>query len=168
MLWATRCGKDLSLSMSELLVTGVAGCMRGTIAYALILRSMPATPTYTENVFISTVLGVVLINAFCSGPLFPLVLRLAGVVGKHAHHSSSLSSAPSVATEHHVLNVRGYINRKWHDIDNFYFKPLLRPPVIAQAEEGSQMEVLTNTAAGMLTDTAAGSVTPGTVTLTSD
>jgi len=55
--------------------------MRGTIAFALILRSVPPDGMrhQAETVMVTTVLGIVLTNCLVFGGAFPLALRLLGL-----------------------------------------------------------------------------------------
>lgn len=78
-----RCGQKLSLDRRELCVIALAGCMRGTIAYALILRAMPddSLQTPKDTILVTTVLGIVLVNCLVFGGLFPIVLRCLGISG---------------------------------------------------------------------------------------
>ncbi|CAJ1389990.1 unnamed protein product [Effrenium voratum] len=73
-----KCGRRLSLSPKELCIVAMAGCMRGTIAYALILRAVPPEDdqTHLDRVMVTTVLGIVLVNCLVFGGLFPVVMRL--------------------------------------------------------------------------------------------
>jgi len=70
-----------SVKLRHLCVIGLAGCMRGAIAYALILRAVPPVVEQTkqEKMLVSTVLGIVLINCLVFGGLFPVILGLLNV-----------------------------------------------------------------------------------------
>lgn len=43
-----KCGQELALKRKELCMVAMAGCMRGTIAYALILRAVPSEDNQTH------------------------------------------------------------------------------------------------------------------------
>jgi len=147
-------GHRLSISASELAIIGIAGCMRGTIAYALILRSMPKRPNPLQEILISTVLGIVLLNAVLAGPLFPLALRLFGITGggtcmgngadselpSRNEAGMAIADAGSVhgSTVETWSNVRNRLHACWHLVDNRFLKPLLRPsPTELQQESES-------------------------------
>lgn len=53
----------------------MAGCMRGTIAYALILRAVPPEDdqSHVDRIMVTTVLGIVLVNCLVFGGMFPVV-----------------------------------------------------------------------------------------------
>lgn len=148
-----RCGHDLSLEAREVWVIGFAGCMRGTIAYALILRSMPAQQVQKpqDTLLITTVLGIVLVNCAIFGGLFPMVLWLSGInsassVPQHRLESAEVeqvgmtSGAGSDRFRLSRVNperIRNTIHAAWHRIDDGFLKPVFRIP-LARVEEEAQ------------------------------
>lgn len=148
-----RCGQKLALDRKELCVIALAGCMRGTIAFALILRAMPPDQEQTlkETVLISTVLGIVLINCLVFGGLFPLVLRCLGISGGmkpgpncnaeqgtlqmsdvDCSRDSPVASRAGSRRPSLLINtqqVRHTLHGWWHKIDDRFLKPTFRPPV---------------------------------------
>lgn len=56
-------------------MVAMAGCMRGTIAYALILRAVPPEDdqSHVDRIMVTTVLGIVLVNCLVFGGMFPVV-----------------------------------------------------------------------------------------------
>mmetsp|Transcript_39453 Transcript_39453/g.108681 ORF Transcript_39453/g.108681 Transcript_39453/m.108681 type:complete len:702 (+) Transcript_39453:52-2157(+) len=147
-LWLLRCCHDLSLTVRELMVVSLAGCMRGTIAYALIVRALPATLNAVQETMVSTILFIVLANAIFTGGLFPLVLKVLGITARAAEADElaaalaqvevpcstsaesltrTLQALPRQRSLPNVMNPRNHMHGAWHHIDNVYFKPFLRP-----------------------------------------
>jgi len=128
-----RCGEVLALTRKEWCLVAFAGCMRGTIAYALILRAMPPHQNQTpiETVLISTVLGIVLINCLVFGGLFPVVLGLLGIRAQtqDREDESPGHSMTRNAGSHAVAptRLRHGLHRLWHRFDERWMKPLFRP-----------------------------------------
>jgi NhaP-type Na+/H+ or K+/H+ antiporter len=138
-----RCGHSLALSLNEFGIIGFAGCMRGTIAYALILKSVPHEAEESmlddnQRIMLSTVQGVVLINCLFFGGLFPLILCLFRVkpvalnegplLCQDARSFSLGVEQPSTMTDdtrgflprHHPLrpnNLRREVTGRWRQFD---------------------------------------------------
>mmetsp|Transcript_51211 Transcript_51211/g.108840 ORF Transcript_51211/g.108840 Transcript_51211/m.108840 type:complete len:937 (-) Transcript_51211:500-3310(-) len=70
------CGQ-ISLRCRELVVVWMSGTIRGTIAYALILRSVPRpeNQTFEDKILVTTTLGIVMLNSLVIGGLFPILLK---------------------------------------------------------------------------------------------
>jgi len=152
--------KGLSLSWRELVVVWLSGCIRGTIAYALILKAVPMDEDQTpeDRVMVTTVLGIVLLNCLLVGGLFPLMMRLLGLQARaldlgasHAELATSTLHGDANGSETgtnpdtfgqfegehvpHVLRARRAAHRGWHHLDNTYFKDWLRPADWALSEQ---------------------------------
>jgi sodium/hydrogen exchanger-like protein 6/7/sodium/hydrogen exchanger 8 len=110
------------LPKRELCVVALAGCMRGTIAFALVLRATPAPEMQLpeDRLLITTVLGIVMVNAIVFGALFPVAMQLLGLV--------PLADAPQGAVESEGDRPESGVHRRWKRLDNMYLKPLFRKP----------------------------------------
>lgn len=119
---ATRC-RPLALSVAELVVITFAGTMRGTIAFALVLRETPplGQRSHQESLVVSTVLGIVLVNCVLFGGFFPWLLCCLGV-GTEA----ALSRQNTPGTPNTPLARRNMMHRRWRKFDDSYLKPWLR------------------------------------------
>jgi hypothetical protein len=75
-LRALRLWGRLALRVNEWTLIAFSGCMRGVIAYALILHALPDQDRQSaaQTIMVSTVLGIVLLNCLVFGGLFPCVL----------------------------------------------------------------------------------------------
>lgn len=117
-------GSSLALQPRDVCVVALAGCMRGTIAFALILRCMPPemAQTRVEKLMVSTVLGVVLVNCLVFGALFPVALRVLRVRPLVQGKVSDSRLSPKISA-----NDRHGLHRWWHHVDAALVKPLLCP-----------------------------------------
>jgi len=141
-LWVRLRGRrSLVLSLKELCVVALAGCMRGTIAYALVLRAVPPeddqTPTQTN--LVTTVLGIVLVNCLVFGGLFPVVLKCLDIqVANPLEVQPSSRRLLRRAREsfEEGTEIRHGIHRWWHNLDHNFFQVHLLPPQQASCEDG--------------------------------
>ena len=117
-------GRPLSLNAKELCMVGMAGCMRGTIAYALILRAVPPEDeqSHVDRLMVTTVLGIVLVNCLVFGTLFPVVMRLLRLQPRPAGLVDSTPRTFSVGT-----TVRRSLGRWWSNLDEKFLAPVFRP-----------------------------------------
>lgn len=69
------------LSWKEQVLVALGGMMRGSIAFALVLKNVPpaAYRTYSDTVLVSTGLGLVIVNTTCFSILIPMICRSIGV-----------------------------------------------------------------------------------------
>lgn len=76
----TAKGRRLDLSFKELVVVALGGMMRGSIAFALILKNVPpaAYRTASDTLLVSTGLGLVIANTLVFSLLTPLCCRALG------------------------------------------------------------------------------------------
>ncbi|CAE7242172.1 NHX3, partial [Symbiodinium necroappetens] len=120
-----KCGRALSLNAKELCMVGMAGCMRGTIAYALILRAVPPEDeqSHVDRLMVTTVLGIVLVNCLFFGTLFPVVMRLLRLQPRPSgYHDSTPRASFGVGTR-----VRRGLGRWWSSLDEKFLVPVFRP-----------------------------------------
>jgi len=136
-----KCGRALSLNAKELCMVGMAGCMRGTIAYALILRAVPPEDeqSHVDRLMVTTVLGIVLVNCLFFGTLFPVVMRLLRLQPRPpGYHDSTPRASFGVGTR-----VRRGLGRWWSSLDEKFLVPVFRPqpgpnqPWISHEEDAS-------------------------------
>ncbi|CAK0888088.1 unnamed protein product [Prorocentrum cordatum] len=120
----------LSLRWNHMAVIMMAGCMRGAIAYALILKAVPPAGQQSPQqvVMVSTVLGIVLLNCLVFGGLFPVVMRRLGIqaLGASLPHGISHSFLESSAEASHHYRMRAKLHAAWSHFDNSRLKPLLQ------------------------------------------
>jgi len=112
-----------ALPKRELCIVALAGCMRGTIAFALVLRATPAPEMQLpeDRLLITTVLGIVMVNAIVFGALFPVAMQLLGLV--------PLPDVPQGAVEGAGDRIgEGGAHGRWKRLDDRYLKPLFRKP----------------------------------------
>lgn len=125
--------KGLSIPKREIAVVWLAGCIRGTIAYALILKAVPrqqADMNQQEVIMISTVLGIVLSNCLLVGTIFPLVIRILRLQSMTDGMNDVERMPSGVAREVARMRERRLpqaVSWGWRSIDDSYLKPLLRP-----------------------------------------
>jgi len=132
-LRSATCWHPLKLSLPELGIVAVAGSMRGTIAFALILHAAGPEELQTdvETIMVSTVLFVVLIDTLVLGPLFPVLLRLAGLA--HGEGIPSVLSEmlepcvrPDRIRDIRARHLRNTLHGFWKYVDAKYMKPTFR------------------------------------------
>ena len=118
-----RCGQRHAIQPRELCVVSLAGCMRGTIAFALIHRAVPPDGLRhrTETVMVTTVLGIVLMNCLVFGGAFPLALRLLGLTAGPA----ALARQPSPGADP-PAQPRNCLHKGWRHVDDAFLKPAFR------------------------------------------
>lgn len=88
--------RDDRLSNGDLLVIALAGMMRGTIAFALVVKATPAGAVENGKLLQSTVLFLVLINCTVIGVVFPAVLEvLKGGAGGPQGRQAGGSQCPA-------------------------------------------------------------------------
>lgn len=117
-----KCGQRLALSPKELCMVAMAGCMRGTIAYALILRAVPPEDdqSHVDRIMVTTVLGIVLVNCLVFGGMFPVVMRLLKLEPRPDQDSP-------VSGDHFTRQLRRELAGRWQNFDQRYLMPLFRP-----------------------------------------
>eukprot|EP00434_Breviolum_minutum_P009741 symbB.v1.2.008573.t2/scaffold511.1/size325556/20 len=123
-----KCGERLALSGKELCMVCMAGCMRGTIAYALILRAVPPVDeqSHVDTIMVTTVfpggrLGIVLVNCLLFGALFPLAMKFLKLEPRPEGTTDS-PDASSIRT-----HLRRQLRTGWQQFDHRYLMPLFRP-----------------------------------------
>jgi NhaP-type Na+/H+ or K+/H+ antiporter len=133
-------GERLSLDMSQWCLVAFAGCMRGTIAYALILHALPPADrqNWDQTILVSTVLGVVVINSLVFGFLFPIIFKLLGIKPEIQDRSISASSNQTeVSMRDWNLNstwstqrIREGMHFRWVNFDHNWLIPVFRRNVV--------------------------------------
>ncbi|CAE8598508.1 unnamed protein product [Polarella glacialis] len=137
----TRRRQSAWLSLQELCVVAMAGCMRGTIAFALILKALPPEEeqSHSERVLVTTVLGIVILNCLVFGGLFPVVMKALKLEPRRAAHLLS-EEGPDQLAEVALAggtDTRHGLHKWWHRVDKRWLKPVLRPSGPAEAEAAS-------------------------------
>lgn len=132
-----KCGQQLALSRKELCMVCMAGCMRGTIAYALILRAVPPEDeqSHVDRIMVTTVLGIVSVNCLVFGGLFPVVMRFLQLEPRPQG-----SESPEGSTLSRQLRQR--LAGRWQRFDESYLMPLFRPGWQRNVSETSSLPSL--------------------------
>lgn len=94
--WVKKCGwkrsklhETLPLTLREISLLALGGCMRGTLCCALIVRSVPPAhdQNFNDTLLVTNVLTVVVITGLAVGVLLPLSVRLCPLVPEHQRPS---------------------------------------------------------------------------------